>query len=164
MVGTGKQSALLADVKFAALNRWHITRWRLESSAAGQLSQASAFLRRRRSFLGWRWAFPGSRVFAFLRCSLLLGSVLFHEENKPSSVLTLSIMGFVKSCSAARSRKQEQRCFFLLSQNSLFSTERRFWWLICCYVQLCPRYRSFSTMCHPPRSTSVFILSNNCSC
>lgn len=112
MAGAGKQSALLVDVEFAALNRWHITRWHLESSAAGQLSHASAVVRRRRSFLGWRWAFPGSRVFAFLRCSPLLGSVLFQVENKPSSLLTFSIMAYLSNRVVLRGAESRSNAAF----------------------------------------------------
>lgn len=48
--GAGKQRVLHTDVEFAALNRWHITSWHLESSTVGQLSQTPAFCCSGRSF------------------------------------------------------------------------------------------------------------------
>ena len=85
MAGAGRQSARLADVEFAALNRWHITSWHLESSAAGQLSQASALPCSRRSFLGWRWAFswkPSSRLSVPLWSVPLCSDFYYHQSVK----------------------------------------------------------------------------------
>lgn len=68
LFGAGKQRLLHTDVEFAALNRWHITSWHLESSAAGQLSQTPAFCCSGRSFQGRLWDFPGNGIFSLSPC------------------------------------------------------------------------------------------------
>lgn len=147
------QSVLLVDVEFVALNRWHIICWHLESSAAGQLSQASAFPCSGRSFLGWCWAFPGS--FSCFCGSPLLYSGLFCCREK----VNLLLSWFLASEIIAPSREQELKWAFfssvivtvLLFQTASSLQMRGFvglFALMCFSRPLCPLYHSLSTMCH----------------
>lgn len=81
MAGVGKQGALHVDVEFADLNRWHITSWHLENSAAGQLSQAYVFPLS--TLVSWD---DGHilEVFAFFSVVLFCcGLFCFKDETKP---------------------------------------------------------------------------------